>query len=250
MQNTKKWLIITVAIAFGITVIASCIMLFSVKKVSAEFSVYGESEATEIQEEINAFRGKSLIFLKTSDVYAIGAKYPHYEITSVEKEYPNVLKVKVVKRTEVFKVITTDKSFVLDGEGLILNDTGKTEYERNVVPITLSDITVTDCVVGEKIRTSDDGLFYSVIKTAQTLSLNDSVKSIKIDNGRGVRDAVFATFTGVDIEVWDIEENGEDKMREAFALYEKLGDYEKSSDRILSFKTAKDGKIISEWTSH
>ena len=90
MQNTKKWLIITVAIAFGITVVASCIMLFSVKKISAEFSVYGESEAVKIQEDIDSFKGKSLIFLKTTDVYKIGEKYPHYEITSVEKEYPNV----------------------------------------------------------------------------------------------------------------------------------------------------------------
>ena len=51
MQNVRKYLIIMVAIAFGFAVIASCITLFSVKKVSADFSVFGESEAEKIQEE-------------------------------------------------------------------------------------------------------------------------------------------------------------------------------------------------------
>ena len=253
MQSTKKWLIITVAIAFGITVIASCIMLFSVKKVATEFSVYGDSDAVEIQKDLETFKGKSLIFLNAADVYKIAEKYPHYEITSVEKEYPNVLKVSVIKRTEVFKVVTAEKSYVLDGNGYIINDTGVTEYKRNVVPINMDDISVTDGTVGKKIITSDDGLFYSVIKTAQSLNLNDSVKNISIEIGvSGKRDAIFTTYTGVDVEVWKVEENGEEKIQKAFALYdsEKLGDYEKSAGKILSLKSKTDGEIVAEWTSH
>lgn len=252
MQSTKKWLIIMVAAAFGITVIASCIMLFSVKKVTAEFSVFGDSEAYAIQQDLEEYKGKSLIFLNTSDVYALSEKYPHYEFTSVEKKFPNVLNVKITKRTEVFKVVTADKSYVLDGAGYIINDTGATEYSRNVVPITMEDISVTDGTVGKKIVTSDDGLFYSVIATAQALSLNDSVKNIKITTGETgkLRDAVFTTYTGVNIEVWHVEDDGDEKIREAFSLYERLGDYEKSSDKILAFKQATNGKIVSEWTSH
>ena len=252
MHNTKKWLIIMIAIAFGVTLVVSFVMLFSVKKVSAEFSVYGDSEAYEIQKDLEEFKGTNLILLKLTDVFAINDKYPHYEITSVEKEYPNVLKINVRKRTEVFKIVSGEQSYVLDGEGYIVNDTGETEYPRNVVPISMDDITVTDGTVGKKIATSDDELFYSVIATAQALNLNDSVKEIKITTGatEKMRDAIFTTYTGVDIEVWTVEDDGDAKIRKAFALYERLGDYEKSSDKILAYKQITDGQIISEWTSH
>ena len=251
MQSTKKWLIIMVAASFGITVIASCIMLFSVKKVTAEFSVFGDSEAYAIQKDLEEYKGKSLIFLDASEIYGLSEKYPHYEFTSVEKKFPNVLDIKISKRPEVFKVVTEDKSYVLDGAGYIINDTGVTEYSRNVVPIIMEDISVQDGTVGKKIVTSDDGLFYSVIETAQALNLNDSVKNIAITTGETgkLRDAIFATYTGVDIEVWKVEEDGDKKIREAFSLYERLGDYEKSSNRILVNKQT-DGKIISEWTRH
>lgn len=251
MLNTRKWLIIMVAVAFGVTFITSFIMLFSVKKVSVEFSVFGESEADEILQDLEEFKGDNLIFLKLTDVYALNEKYPHYAFSAVEKDYPNVLKITVAKRTEVFKLVSGEKTFVLDGEGYIVNDAGETEYPRNVVPITMEDITVTDGTVGKKIVTSDDELFYSVITTAQSLNLNDSVKEIKITTGATgkLRDAIFTTYTGVSIEVWTVEEDGDAKIRGAFALYERLGDYEKSSYKILAYKQKTDGKIISEWTS-
>ena len=118
MQNVKKYLIIMIAVAFGAALVVACITLFSVKKVSAEFSDYGDSQAVEIQNDLERLKGKNMVFLSKSEVYEIGDKYPRYEITSVEKEYPNVLKVSVKKRVEEFTVVYADKTFVLDGEGI------------------------------------------------------------------------------------------------------------------------------------
>lgn len=250
MQNTKKWLIIMVAVAFGVTLVASLVMLFSVKKVSAEFSDFGDSEAVNIQRDLDAFKGKSLIFLGTAEVYRVGEKYPHYEITAVEKEFPNVLKITVEKRAEVFKVVTKDKSYVLDESGVIINDTGETENAFGVVPIIMGDISVQNAAVGKKIATSDDELFYAVIKTARELNLNDVVKEIKIViNTKWVRDAILTTYTGVEVEVRNVEEDGSAKIAAAFAKYEELGDYEKSSHKILADKR-EDGEIFATWTSY
>lgn len=255
MQNLKRFLIITLAAAFCILLVAAMIMLFSVKKVSADFSVYGDSQAEEIQKELDSFQGKSLVFLKTADVYAVCEKYPYYEIVSVKKEYPNVLKVGVVKRTEVFRIETADKTYVLDKNGIVLNDTGDAEFPRNVLSVDLGSLTLANATVGNRIETSDDSLFYSVLKTAGSLELNDIVKSVEIaDNGYGFRDAIFKTYTGVKVNVWNVDDEGEEKIQTAFSYYETLADHKKISCEINVYRvenpaSSDNGRILAEWTS-
>ncbi len=252
MQNVKKYLIIFVAIAFAIAVVAACVTLFSVKKVSAEFSVYGDSQAEEIQKDLDLFKGKNMIFLKKSDVYGICDKYPYYEITSVEKEYPNVLKVSVGKRVETFTVAFGGKTYVLDGEGTVLNDVGETEFPQNVVPIELGDLNVVNGDLGKKIATSDDGLFYSVIKTARAAGIIDVVKDIDLRlffNGESYEgNAIFHTYTGVEIRIENIEDDGENKIRAAFNKYETLSDYEKTTYKLIVTKNKTTGEIYADWS--
>ena len=261
MQNVRKYLIIMVAIAFGFAVIASCITLFSVKKVSADFSVFGESEAEKIQEDLDAsLKGKSLVFLKKSDVYAVCDKYPRYEVTSVKKEYPNVLKIEIVKRVEKFKITVADKSYVLDGDGVVLNDSGETEFPNSVIPVDIGDLEIVRGKTGEKIATSDDALFYSVIKSAQAIGLTDIAKEIDmqfipVGGGKYEGDALFHTYTGVDIEIQQVNDEGEEKIRKAFECYNTLSDYKKAMDsektserirayRVLNPESADYGKIV------
>lgn len=254
MQNTKKYLIIMVAVAFGIAVIAACVTLFSVKKVSAEFSVYGDSKAEEIQAELDGLKGKNMVFLKTSEVYEICDKYPYYEITSVEKSYPNILKVSVSKRIEAFSVAGADKTYILDSEGHVLSENGQAEFPQNIVPITLGELKISSAILGEKIATTDDELFYSVIKTCKTLNVSDSVETIDLkltpyESGKYFGDAVFKTYTGVEIEIWRVDDGGEAKIEAAFSKYEILSDYEKTTGKIKAYKQD-NGEIIAEHTEH
>ncbi|MBQ6727444.1 MAG: FtsQ-type POTRA domain-containing protein [Clostridia bacterium] len=249
MFNLKRFAIISVAIAFAIAVIAACVFLFSVKKVSAEFTVYGDSQAEEIQKDLDAFTGKSLLFLDTDDVYKVCEKYPYYQITSVKKSYPNVLEVSVVKRVEAFKILSGDSVYVIDGEGVILNDTGATEYSGNVIPISLNTVEIERAVVGEKIKTADDALLCAIIKSAGDLGLCDLVKSIEIDDDNLRRNAVITTNTGVQAVVWDVEISGGEKIEKAFEVYETLGDYEKTDCWITAYKE-NGGAIKAKWTAH
>ena len=254
MQNTKKYLIIMVAVAFGIAVIAACVTLFSVKKVSAEFSVYGNSQAEEIQAELDNLKGKNMVFLKTSEVYAICDKYPYYEITSVEKSYPNVLKVSIKKRAEAFMISDADKTYVLDDEGHVLSDDGQAEFPQNIVPVTLGELKISSAVLGEKIVTTDDNLFYSVINTCKALNVTNLVKTIDLqltpyESGKYFGDARFNTYTGVEIEIWRVDDDGEAKIGAAFNKYETLSDYEKTTGKIKAYKQD-NGEIIAEHTEH
>ena len=251
MQNLKKSLIIMVAITFLLAIAASLVMLFSVKKVQAEFSVYGESKAQEIQKELDAFKGKNLVFLKLADVMEVCEKFPYYEITSAKKEYPNVIKITVEKRAEVFKIENADKAYVLDKDGIVLNDEGKTEFPRNVLSVDIGVLSVVDGTVGAKIKTSDDDLFYSVLSSSQSLKLNDIVKNAEISKSEygDFRDAIFKTYTGVEITVWDVDDDGENKIKAAFNCYENESDYKKTAYYINAYKKT-DGTIMAEWTSH
>ena len=252
MQNVKK-LVIMIAVAFGVAVVASCILLFSVKKVSADFSVYGDSEAVAIQRELDAFKGKSILFLNTSDVYAVCDNYPYYEITSVKKEYPNVLSVSVRKRVEKFRLITENGTFVLDGNGVVLNNTGDTEVSVGIIDLNVGSLEITGSTAGKKIVTSDDALFYSVIETAQALNLNDVVKSVCVDEfsigeTQFKRGALFDTYTGVRIVVMKVDENGSAKIEKAFEKYESVTDYEKTAHHILAY-ALENGETKAIWTS-
>ena len=253
-QNVKKYLIIMVAVAFAVAIVAACVTLFSVKKVSADFSVYGNSQAEEIQKELDLLKGKNMVFLKTADVYAICDKYPYYEITSVEKSYPNVLKVSVTKRVEAFTVTDADKTYVLDDEGHVLSDNGQAEFPQNTVPITLGELKISSAVLGEKIVTTDDELFYSVIKSSREAGLTGVVKNIDLKlffNGESYEgDAVMGTYTGVEINVQKINDDGEAKIRAAFNKYETLSDYEKSSCKLIVTKNPTSGEIYADWSEN
>lgn len=244
MFNLKKFAIISVAAAFAVAVIAACVFLFTVKKVSAEFTVYGASQAEEIQKELDAFTGKSMLFLDEDDVYKVCEKYPYYRITSVKKSYPNVLRVSVIKRAEAFKVVSGANVYVIDGEGVVLNDTGATEYSGNVIPIELKTVAIESAAVGEKIKTASDGLFYAIIKSANDLGLCDLVGSIRIDDADMRRNAVITINTGVKIVVWNVENYGAEKIVKAFEKYETLGDYYKNNFWI----TIGDGGASATWT--
>lgn len=251
-QNVKKHLIIMVAVAFAIAVVAACVTLFSVKKVSAEFSVYGDSQAEAIQAELDNLKGKNMVFLKKSEVYALCEKYPYYEIISVEKSYPNVLKVSISKRVEAFSVTCDGKTYVLDNEGRVLSDNGQAEFPQNIVPVSLGELKVSSADLGAKITTTDDNLFYSVLNTCKALSVTDLVKEIDLQldfdgenyNGK----LVFHTYTGVEIKIFNIEDDGENKIRDAFIKYETLSDYEKSSYKLIVIKNKTTGKIDAVWS--
>ena len=245
MFNLKRFAIISVAIAFAIAVIAACVFLFSVKKVSADFTVYGDSQAEDIQKDLDAFTGKSLLFLDVDDVYKVCEKYPYYHITSVKKSYPNVLRVSVVKRAEAFKVISGANTYVIDEEGVVLNATGATEYSGNVIPIELKTVEIESATAGQKIKTANDGLFYAIIKSANDLGFCDLVQGIEIDDKDMRRNAVIATNTGVKIVVWNVEASGGEKIVKAFEKYETLGDYYKNNFWI----TIGDGGASATWTA-
>ena len=147
-----------------------------------------------------------------------------------------------------------DKTYILDDEGHVLSDDGQAEFPQNIVPVTLGELKISSAVLGEKIVTTDDNLFYSVINTCKALNVTNLVKTIDLqltpyESGKYFGDARFNTYTGVEIEIWRVDDDGEAKIGAAFNKYETLSDYEKTTGKIKAYKQD-NGEIIAEHTEH
>lgn len=247
MGNVKK-IVIMISITFLIAVVVAFMMVFSVGKVQAEFSVYGETAATEIQGKFDEFKGKNMLFFNEQSIYDVGKDYPYYEITEVKKQFPNVVTVKVTKRTEKLRVYSESGVLVLDGSGVILNDTGVTEIETNVANVYLDGLEIVSSEVGKAIKTDDDGLFYSLLDVVNEISLTDIVKDIKVVSATEKKDLEFTTYTGVKITVLSAEDRGGEKIAKAFDLFDAISDYEKTCSEIQAYSTV-DGNVRAVWIS-
>ena len=246
MSNGKKITVI-IAIAFFIALIASLYTLFSIRKVSARYEVYGSSgETAEIQQALNEFKGKNMLFFDIGEVRERLEGFSYYEVIAVEKEYPNVINVSLKKRTETFAVTVGDKTYVLDGEGVVLNDSGETFTESSVTGVTTSGITAEEVVLGELIRTSDDALFYSALDMAKKAALSDFVASVEIISDIEIKDVVLNTRTGVKITVYKADVRGVAKIEKVLDAFENASDYTKTYSEIVVYMTDA-GEIKVDW---
>ena len=245
-MKTSRKVAIIIAIAFLIAVVASCAALFSVKKVYAEYTVFGEEETTEIQNSLDKFKGKNLLFFDTDSVYEEIGKYPYYQVISVEKQFPNVLSVQIKKRVETFNVSFGSEKYVLNEEGVVLNDSGNVSGESGVVNVTVTGVTVNSGKVGEIIKTSYDKLFYSALFMAKKAKLSDFVKSVEILSETEVKDVILSTYTGVKITVYKADENGDGKLEKALSAFEEASDYTKTYSEIAVYQKD-DGEIAVTW---
>lgn len=269
-MNTRKLSVILIAVAFSLITLFSCFAIFSVKEVEIDFAVDGDTDVTEIRETLESYLGKNLLFLKTDSVQEELEKYHYMEVLSIEKQYPNVLKVKVEERRETYYVEHGVNVYVTTAEGFVLNVMDKTEYqgntERDKITLKIKDVqhvqgeefveqdaVVNGTAVGETLSIKDDDFLSIVFDLAKKVDLTDCIKKIKVERiGKGSvieeKNIVINTHTGVTIKVKDAGNKGEEKIRKAFNKYEEQNstDYQKMFDYILAYESL--GETVAYWS--
>lgn len=246
MNNGKKIAII-IATIFVIAVVVSAAILFSVKKISVEYDVYGDrADTVEISKSMDTFKGKNYLFFNTDKVKEKLKDYPYYEILSVEKQFPNVINVKLKKRIETFSVKFGAATYVLNEDGILLNSDGSTSGENKVIDVTTEGIEVKTAVLGAKLETSDDALFLSALSMAKIANLSDFIKSVEIISETEKKDVIFYTFTGVKITIIHADERGAEKIEKTLSAFEEASDYVKSYSEIIVFVNNQ-GETVVQW---
>lgn len=247
MKNGKLYAIL-IGVAFAIAVIFSFVFFFSVKEVNAEYSVYSEEDTASVQQTLDSFKGKSILFVSESDVVSALAGYTRFKVVSVNKSLPNVINVQIEERREVYHLPIDGVTYCMDKTGFVLGKAAE-PAGRDVIDVYFEGI-VLSVTPGEILSTSEDVFFLSVLEMAEYAGLSDCIESVTFRDDRSVeiREAVFKTYTGVEIVVDKPDVRGHDKIVKAFEVYNATSDFYKTFSRILVLETDS-GEITATWTA-
>ena len=228
-MKSKKIAVILIAVAFMLVVVLSTMGLFTVKKVHVDFAVSESRNAEQIQRTLDGFVGSNLLFLNTESVKAALKDECYMEVLSIDKQYPNVINVKLKERREVYYLEYNGKYYVTTAEGFVLNELTKDPNSREKIRLDFDGIDIVDIAVGSYVKTTDDALLTVVFDMAKSVNLTDCIKTINIFKmGNEQPDVTFETYTGVKIIVEKANVDGKAKAIKGFDAYDKkAGDHEK-----------------------
>lgn len=251
LMKAKKIVVLSMAVAFVLVAILACFRLFSIKSVDVDFTIAENTDVVEVQQTADAFKDKSLLFLDVEDVKQEFSKFSYVEVVSVEKDYPNVLKVKLKERREVYYTEFGGKYYILDQDGFVLNCVEKAQLdnEREKIELSFENVKIQSLEVGSYIQTDSDSLVKATFNMAKSVNLTDCIKAVKINSKIPLYNVAFTTYTGVEIWVNKAEDDGVRKIKKAFEVYDSdITDYEKAFDTLIVSKIREDGSIKVSWS--
>ena len=258
-MGSRRLPTILIAVAFFIVVVFSCIFAFTVSDVHADFWVSGEFDAESVQNKLDGYKGKNLIFFNAEEIKTELEKDPAVEVTAIRKEFPNVLWVSVKERLQSFRVSQGGETLVLSEEGYVLKKSSVYDFSADkLFDLTLNGITVTGAPVGKKVQTDNDELFYTLVEMANFIDLTDTANGLTFTR-REYSEAVFAMRTGVNIRLQVGREKnfGLDMISKAFDAYNgkllngegrAMSDYEKFTSSIIVTRRADGSGINVTWS--
>lgn len=254
MKN-RKLIISIISIVFAIVVICLAVSVFTVKDVQVKFTFSANNiDSGKVNETVDDFVGKNLLFLKTEDIENELQKNPYIEVLSVEKKFPNVVKVAIKERREIYTLTYQGKQYITDMNGLALceKNPSKVYGEHELINLEFENIAVENLSLGSLLKTDADGFVGMALEISKGIDLTDSVKSMKIEKRfSGVNNlyVTFETYSGVNIVISKAEEKGLEKALKALQLYDvETDDYTKSFNTIEVYTLA-NGEIKAVWTS-
>lgn len=254
-MKSKKFVLISIAVAFFLIVLLSCMTLFSLRKIDTKFAVSEGFNTQEVQEVLDEFKGKNLMFLDVDDVKAQLEQFHYIETVSIEKDYPNVLKIDLKERREVYCLTVDESSYLTDEDGFVLTtvDMSSVESRRDLIKINLTGVSVTDIKVGAIIATDSLELMTAMFDMAKAANLTDCIKEINVIKHavNELGDVELLTHTGVIICVQKPEIEGVNKITAAFKVYdEQVSDYEKAFNKLFVSKNVESGEIQVTWSDN
>ena len=237
-MRTKRILAKIVAIAFALVVLLACAGILSIEKVDVSYAV-SNYDVDDKQLLLDKFKGQNILFLDEKEVFNALETEPYLEIINVKKNYPNVLSVSVKERRETYRIKVEEQTYILDENGIVLNDDGIIRQGGTVIdlnfiafrnkPDSTLKIEVLDIVLGRPLQTTNDQAVYETLNIAKQFGLFDCIESITIEDCTGGQyDVSFETHTGVKIYIDDILVDGDIKGQVGVDIYNtKANDYQK-----------------------
>lgn len=104
---------------------------FSVNRVDVDFALatdYNYAQAQSAREDVDReCIGKNILFLSENTAKEALEKYPYFALRSFEKKYPNVLRVEIEEKVEVFAFFDGKTYTMTDDEGKVYRTVSSNE---------------------------------------------------------------------------------------------------------------------------
>ncbi len=248
---SKKLTVIIVSIVFALVVAFSCVALFTVKKIEVDYAVGENVDTISVQKKLDEYLGKNLIFFNEEQIKDSLTDFHYAEIVLVEKSFPNVIKVELTERKEVYELVSGETVYVTAENGLVLRSFALENQtpSRDRIRLELVDINVLDATYGKVITTDEDELLAEAFLMAKSVHLTNCIESVKLEKATVFKGkATFRTYTGVNIVIRELLDDGVKKIETAFIKYDNATDYEKTFKQIEVIKLSDTGEITAQWT--
>lgn len=252
MKNKK--LIILYSVIFFL--VAFCLGFNAICSISIFDTNYtlssdeGKREVAEIQLKLNDYQNKNMLFFNEDNVKNIYKDYNYIELVSLEKQYPNVIKIVAVEKSEVYcvAVAETNEFFMLDKDGLALSkkstNTNRIDGGKNIVLNFDCDINA----VGDKVLENNKkfDLVKNIIKYIETQTNGARSVAKQIDIGgpteitqEGAYIRIFMQ-EGVSIKITNPTNLTSKKIKKAYQKYLSLFDSDKLYGEVVVTDNASD----------
>ncbi len=253
-MKKKSILAITVSVLLILAAVAAGLnAVYTVLSVTTRFSVRsdaGREECRILQERLDGYSGKSILFLDLEDICAEVEKFPCLKVEEVKKNYPRTVELRVSERLERYAVERTDaegKAFysVLDADGIYLYDREKNENRLDGAPnILLNGFGEMVFAAGERTSGAYVEELLASVAGFRDGDVNVRLNLVSVTFEKGASDSSTTKFTfrmqeGTRIEVNNLTALIAEKTEAAFQRYLTLED----EDKMFGVVTVNDDKL-------
>lgn len=255
-MKSKKIGSILIGVVFTAVVLVAGFFAFTVKQIKGKFTFTDNVDSVAVQNTLDKYSGGNLLFFNADEMIKEIEADPYLKVTGVEKKFPNVLEISVIERREVYLLEYSGKTYIADQTGFVLAEL--TEERKNSADfnprafINLGfegNISVKSLSVGDVLKTDCDDTLATAFVLAEEARLTDCIKDMTVSIGVKLKDVLFDTYTGVRIEIQNVNVKGAEKARKALTLYDnETSDYVKTFDKIIAYEY-KDNEIKVVWTN-
>ncbi len=239
---TLSVVVLLAAIAAGINAV------FSVTSVKVQFQAFSsrtKEEVAVVQAELDGFVGRSLIALDLAEVSAVVAKYPYFEVTAIEKQFPQTVALSLKEKEELFAVKVEGGYSLYDGAGSFLRTSEKNSSRADGAELILLE--------GMEAGSERFALAVSICSQMQKhlpdLRMNLVSVAYVAPSANPADDYLsFVMREGAVMELHNPAHKGEVKAQLAIAKYLEIMDEDRMYGRILVLDSKETNEPTVQWT--
>lgn len=255
MKHTKSLVAVISVILFLSVLLLGANTVFSVSKVEIEYTLSSDQAYEDAEALHNAlnekFVGENILFLREENVRSQFDEYPYLNVTGVEKQYPDTVKLFVEEKLEVFALVRQGENAqvyaMADKQGNILRESSTNQNNVDGG----ENVSIEGLTYSAQKGFQGDAHFQTAIdlftKAAEKMgSVRGCFTRLQISSN-AVR-TVFTLYTreGVYIEIDNPAQATDEKITSALNLFLSLKDNEKLYGYITVLEVS--GRVTTTYT--